>query len=346
MAEVQSNLLAAGATVTELPTVTLVVAMRNEERHIERCLASIAAQDYPSELLEVLVYDGASTDRSRAVAESVATGRQGWEVVDNPGVVQSSAWNLGIARARGDVIGIVSGHAELAPDYVSRAVETLRRTGADFVGGPTRAWGETYTARAIAIATSSPFGIGGSRSRYTDREEEVDTVFQALCRREVYERIGTFDPELTRNQDDELSYRLRANGGRIVCNPAIRSRYHNRGTLRSLARQYFAYGYWKVRVMEKHPRQMQVRHFVPPLFVAGVAGSAVWALVSPKGQAAFGLLGGSYVAGNVVATGLSARRHGARYAPLLPAVFATLHFSWGIGFLAGLLRRPGRKAAG
>ena len=266
-----------GPAPVALPRVSLLVAMRNEQRHIEHCLESILAQDYPPELIETLVYDGRSTDASREIAERLIAGRPGWLVADNPGLVQSHGWNLGIERASGDIVGIVSAHAELAPDYVRQAVETLGRTGADLVGGPVHAHGVTYVGAAVAAATSSPFGVGNARAHYTDHEEEVDTVFQGLCLKEMYERIGSFDVEMVRNQDDELSYRLREHGGRIVCNPAIRSVYYNRGTVRTLARQYFNYGFWKVRVMQKLPRQMQGRQFVPASFVVALAGSAALA---------------------------------------------------------------------
>ena len=135
--------------------------------------------------------------------------------------------------ARGDVIGIVSAHCELAPDYLSTAVETLERTGADMVGGLMRAVGEGPVGEAVALATSTPFGVGGARFHYTDAEEEVDTVYMGLCRAEVYRRLR-FDEEMVSDQDDELSYRLLDEGGRIVCNPAIRSTYRNRSTFRSM----------------------------------------------------------------------------------------------------------------
>jgi glycosyltransferase involved in cell wall biosynthesis len=327
-----------------LPRVSLLVAMRNEEQHIEGCLRSILEQDYPPELIEVLILDGCSTDNSRRLAERLVSGRSGWLVTDNPGVAQSNGWNIGIERATGDVIGIVSAHAELAPDYVSRAVETLRRTGADLVGGPVHALGVTYVGEAIAIATSSPFGIGNARAHYTTREVEVDTVFQGVCRKEMYERIGAFDEGMVRNQDDELSYRLRERGGRIVCNPAIRSSYYNRGTLRSLARQYASYGFWKVRVMQMLPRQMQLRQFVPAAFVLVLVGASAWSLVSRSGAVALGVVAGTYLIANLGASLVAAAKHGLRYFPALPIVFATLHVSYGSGFLAGLprwyLKRP------
>ena len=219
-------------------------------------LESIFAQDYPADRLEVRVYDGDSTDRSRAIAEALCAGRPLATVSRNPRITQAAGWNLGIDEAQGDIIGIVSAHCELAPDYVSTAVETLERTGADMVGGLMRAVGEGDLGEAVAIATSTPFGVGNARFHFTDVEEEVDTVYMGLCRRETYRRLR-FDEEMVRDQDDELSYRLLDEGGRIVCNPAIRSSYRNRSTFRSLWKQYYQYGFWKVRVMQKHPDQVR-----------------------------------------------------------------------------------------
>ena len=122
---------------------------------------------------------------------------------------------------------------------------------------------ESAFGRAVSLATSSPFGVGGARFHYSAREEWVDTVYMGAWRREVFERVGRFDEEMVRNQDDELSYRIRERGGRILLDPSIRSRYYPRTTPRTLWRQYFQYGYWKVRVMQKHPLQMQPRQFGP-----------------------------------------------------------------------------------
>jgi GT2 family glycosyltransferase len=159
-----------------------------------------------------------------------------------------------------------------------------------------------------------------------------------LCWRELYERIGGFDEEMVRNQDDELSYRLLKHGGRIVCNPAIRSRYYNRSTLGGLWSQYFQYGFWKVRVLQKHPRQMRVRQFVPPTFVAALLGSAVLAQFTSMGHLLLTLIAVSYVLSNLAASAWTARKHGWHHLPLLPLVFATLHISYGLGVLAGLIR--------
>ena len=326
-----------------LPMVTLIVAMRNEQRHVARCVESLLAQDYPAERLEVLFMDGRSTDDTRSIVESMLAGRPSFAVVDNPGIIQSIAWNLGIERARGDLVGIVSAHSELAPDYVSQAVETLLRTGADLVGGPARAECSTVVGEAIAFAMSTPFGVGGAEFRYAQKENVVDTVFMGVCKRELYEQIGGFDPEMVRNQDDELSYRLLEHGGRIVCNPSIRSVYRNRATLRSLWKQYFDYGRWKVRVMQLHRDQMRPRHFVPFVFVTTLGASA---LVPPV----FVGIASVYAATTLaVSASIAARQRRIDILPYLPAAFTILHVGYGAGFLRGLLqfrRRWGDTSSG
>jgi succinoglycan biosynthesis protein ExoA len=327
------------------PRVTLIVPMRNEARYIEACIGSIVRQRYPAGHLQILVYDGGSTDASRDLVAAIADEHPEVVLLDNPRRIQAAAWNLGIERATGDIIGIIGAHSELAPDYVAIAVETLERTGADMVGGPMRAVSEGRIGTAAAIATSSPFGVGGARFHYTETEEDVDTVYMGLCRAEVYRSL-TFDEEMVRNQDDELSYRLLDRGGRIVCNPRIRSTYHNRASWSGLARQYFEYGFWKVRVLRKHPRQARIRHLVPAALVTSLAGSAVLAASVRPGRGLFAAAVSTYMAATIGASVVATRRSGLDRMPTVAACFATLHLSYGLGFLAGLGSEARRQLRG
>jgi len=326
------------------PSVTLVVAMRNEGPSIGRCLASIAAQDYPADRLEVLVFDGESTDDSVALAAAFVDGRPGWSVRTNPQRIQAAAWNLGIQAASREIVGIVSGHAELGPGYVETAVDTLLRTGADMVGGTVRAVADGAIGAAIAVATSTPFGVGGARHHYLTEPAEVDTVFMGVARRSTWLRYP-FDEEFVRNQDDELSYRLLDGGGRIVCDPAIESSYRSRSTLRGLWGQYFDYGFWKVRVIQAHPRQARFRHFAPLTLVTTLGGAALLGIVSRKARMAAALELGLYAA----ATGAAAARYRDRdqrgSGALLAIVYPILHVSYGTGMLRGLWHFRDRLAA-
>jgi succinoglycan biosynthesis protein ExoA len=322
---------------TDLPIVTLVVAMRNEASNIERCLESLAAQDYPADRLEVLVYDGQSTDSSVAIVEAFCATRPNWAVRPNPRRIQAAAWNIGIEAASGEIVGIVSGHAELGPAYVRSAVEALERTGADMVGGPVRPIGDTPVGEAIAIALSTPFGVGGAKHRYVTEPAVVDTVFMGLCRRETWLRFP-FDETMVRNQDDEMSYRLLDAGGKIVCDPAIQSLYRNRSTLTGLWHQYFDYGRWKVKVLRAHPHQTRLRHLAPVGLVGTLAVGTGLGLVSPPIRRLAIL--------ELLLYGTATLGASVRYRdPLRPEsalrlalIYPILHVAYGLGMIAGVVQ--------
>ena len=322
----------------DFPCVSLLVACRNEVDSIKKCIESLFAQDFPGDKLEVIILDGLSTDGSRELIRDLIAGHPNFRLVDNPKIHQAAAWNLGLELCTGEVISIVSGHVILSPDYVIKAIETLQRTGADMVGGTVRSVSDGLVGKAIAIAISHPFGVGGARFRYTDKEEETDSVFMGFCHRSVFEKNGKFDEELVRNQDDEFSYRLRKSGGRIICNPDIQSLYQSRSNYKSLWRQYFQYGLYKVRVLQKHHRQMSPRQFIPPAFVTGILLSIILSVILSWGWIVLAGLIGIYFLVNVIVSLKIALREGLQYLPLLPIVFPTLHVSYGLGFISGLFK--------
>lgn len=331
-------------SLDRLPRVTVILPIRNEARRIHACLAAVLAQDYPANRLEVLAVDGCSTDATRAIVSELTQADPRLRLLDNPAGIVPTAMNIGLAAARGEIVVRVDGHTIVAPDYVRQCVAALARTGAVNAGGPQRPVGTGYWGRAIALATSSAFGIGGGAFHdATAESDDVDTVYLGAFRREAVLAAGGFDEELVRNQDDELNYRLRAAGGRIALTPAIRSTYHGRATLAGLWRQYFQYGFWKVRVLQKHPASLQPRHAAPPLFVLAVVGSALLHLRGGRGRRLWLLVAGPWLAGALLAGAPAARAGGdPRLLPALPVVFASLHLSYGLGFLAGLVRWAGR----
>jgi glycosyltransferase involved in cell wall biosynthesis len=317
------------------PFVSVVLPVRNEARFIRRALESVVSQDYPADRLAIIVADGMSTDGTREIVESFKARHRAMQLVDNPAHIVPTGLNAAIDKARGDVVVRVDGHCEVAGDYVARCVSHLAE-GADAVGGPLDTVGETTAARAIALAMSSPFGVGNSAFRTChDQSRLVDTVAFPAYPRRVIQQVGRFDEELVRDQDDEYNYRLRKQGGRILLAPDVRSRYFSRSSLRSLGRQYFQYGYWKVRVLQKHPRQMRPRQFAPPAFVAAFLLLAAAVPMTPLAAWALATLAAAYTLVNLTAAALLSRGD-VRVLFLLPVVFATLHVSYGAGFLTGL----------
>lgn len=322
-----------------LPLVSVIMPVRNEAAYIRRSLEAVLAQDYPAERIEVIVADGGSTDGTRQVIGQLQTRFPQIRLIDNPGKIVSTGLNLALAQARGEIIVRVDGHCEIASDYVRRCVEHLRRDGAGGVGGSVETIGENWMAQSIALAMSTPFGVGGSAFRtLKERTLFVDTVPFPAYSRSTLAHAGPFDEELVRNQDDEYNYRLRKLGYRILLAADVRSKYYSRSSLRSVWQQYYQYGYWKVRVFQKHPRQMRLRQFIPPALVAGMIASAVLGAFFPPGRLLPGLLIGAYLLANLTASAWTAARRGWQYLPALPLIYAALHLSYGVGFLVGLAR--------
>src|SRR5262249_40694355 len=191
------------------PFVSVVMPVRNEAAYIERALAAVFAQDYPSDRLEVLVADGLSTDGTRELVAAAAKGRPNLRLLDSPGRTAPCNLHVGVREARGSVIVRVDGHCEIERDYVSRCVEHLRAGDGDAVGGSVETVGENRLADTIAAAMSSPFGVGGSAFRTVrGRTLLVDTVPFPAYTRAILERVGPFDEELVPHQDDEYNPRL------------------------------------------------------------------------------------------------------------------------------------------
>jgi glycosyltransferase involved in cell wall biosynthesis len=251
--------------------VSIIVPCRNEAAHIEACVRSILAQQAGSAKLELIVAEGMSDDGTREILNSLAANDTRLRIVDNPRKIVSSGLNAGIREATGQVIIRMDAHTQYASDYVRKCLEVLEETGADNVGGPWVARGDGYAGLAIAAAFQSPFAIGGARAHDSAYEGELDSVYLGCWRSDVFQRIGHFDEELVRNQDDEFNLRLVRAGGRIWQSPRIRSWYQVRSSLKDLCRQYVQYGYWKVRVIQKHRLPASVRHIIPGTFVASLA---------------------------------------------------------------------------
>lgn len=330
-------------TPTSQPLVTIILPVRNEGKYLPRCLEAVFAQDYPAELTEVIVADGMSTDQTQTIIKHFQNLHPNLLLIENPAKIVPPGLNQAICRAKGDIIIRVDGHCVIAPDYVRHCVDHLMHSGVDGVGGSMTTVGEDPLSATIALSMSSSFGVGGASFRtLTGKTMLTDTVPFAAYKMTLIQTVGLYDEELVRNQDDEYNYRIRAAGGKILLASNVHATYYSRGTFARLWKQYFQYGFFKVRVLQKHPRQMRMRQFIPPLFVTALIIAGFAAFNHPRGWLLLALIAGSYLLANVGASALTAARHGWRHLPALPVCFAILHLSYGLGFLAGLIRYAGR----
>lgn len=331
------------------PLVSILIPIRNETHYIEKCLEAVLKQDYPNELVEILIADGMSDDGTRDLLKAFQINESRVKVFDNPGKIVAIGLNLLTHNANGEILVRVDGHCEIAPDYISRCVHHLQTNIVDGVGGPMHSIGEDDISQTIALAMSSKFGVGGSSFRTeVGQTKLVDTIPFPAYTRAIVEKVGPYDEELLRNQDDEYNYRIREAGGKILMAEDIRSIYYTRGSLRNLWLQYYQYGYYKVRVFQMHPKQMRPRQFIPPLFVLSLIIATLLTLMKPWGWLLLIFIAGIYLITNFAVSFLTAHRHGDNFLWRLPLAFATLHISYGLGFLFGLIKfynRWGEKQA-
>ena len=296
--------------------VSIICPVYNEEKFIDRCIKSILEQDYPQDSLEVLFVDGRSTDQTRDIINSYLKDFPFIRLLDNPKQVVPFAMNKGIQESKGEVIIRIDGHCTYPTNYVSELVRYLYELDADNVGGVwnTQPANDRAICQAIALASSHPFGVGGSMHKIgTSKIMKTDTVPFGCYKREVFEKIGLFDTELVRNQDDEFNGRLIKQGGKIYLIPQVIINYTARDTLGKMQKMYYQYGLYKPLVNKKLG--------APAIFFyAFIAVLSLYFLIG------------------IVVGGMGAIRTGkAIMALLMPYVFLNIHLSYGWGYLKGLI---------
>ncbi|MGI8549727.1 MAG: glycosyltransferase family 2 protein [Dehalococcoidia bacterium] len=328
-----------GDVSVERPKVSIVLAVRDDEQSVGGCLQAIAGQAYPLDLAELIVAVAQSRDQTRKIvqrhARSIAFPVT---IVDNPRGSAASGFNAGLRRASGDVIVLLGARARPDSGFLAANVAALERSGAEACGGVVNGQANSEQGEVLALALGSSFGVGDASYRHSRRAGEVDTINYGAYRREVFAWLGGFDETMDNVEDDEFNYRLRARGGRLFLTPEIRCGYLVRDTILAGIRQYVRYGFPKVRVLRRHPRQMRPRQFVPAVFVAALLSGTVAAPWSRAARRMLWLTLGSYVAACLTVSARIAARTRWHYLALLPVAFAGIHLGYGAASLAGAVR--------
>ena len=327
-------------------SVSVIIPCYNEEKFIGKALANLVGQ-YPADYYEIVIVDGQSEDRTRAVVTEFQRLHPdiALTVIDNPARTIPHGLNLGIAAARGEIIARIDAHAAPSVGYIRCCVAVLNDRRAAVVGMPCRVRpsAETPMARAIAVAVSHRFGIGDAKYRLDvapsfSEPEEVDTVAFACFRKSLWMSLGGFNEKLLTNEDYDFNYRARQRGERVVLDRSEHCDYFARATLSSLAGQYLRYGFWKAQMLKQQPRSLKLRHTVAPAFVLAIMLLAALGFLSSVALCALAFLIASHA---LVGFGfaLTSEKYGreARMTALLPLIFFTIHISWGTSFLVGLV---------
>jgi succinoglycan biosynthesis protein ExoA len=320
--------------------VSVLVPVLNEERHIRETVAAMQAQRFDG-VVELLFADGGSQDRTREILEELSAQDPRIRVIDNPLRRTASGLNACLREARGEFVARMDAHTYYADRYLAAGVERLRRGDTEWVSGPAIPRPTGAVSRAVSLALASWLGRGGSRKWNDDpdaaQERDLDTgVFGGVWRREKVLQSGGWDERWPINQDSEMASRFLQRGARLVCLPEMAGHYVPRDSLQGLLRQYYRYGYYRARTFRRHPQSMRRSHLIAP----ALSVSLIAAVLAPRPlrrTARAGLV--AYLLAVAATAASTAARPGRRAeGGLLLAVLPAMHFGWGLGTLAGMLR--------
>jgi len=309
------------------PPISVILPILNEERDLSNCISAILQQDYPSEI-EVILALGPSEDKTTQIAEKLSASDSRIKLVSNPTGQTAVGLNLAIKVSSNEIICRIDGHSEISNHYVKTAVEILQHKNAVNVGGLMYADGNSGLQRVVAQAMRSKLGVGPSKFHTGGSAGESDTVYLGTYKKAAVLAAGGFDERYIRAQDWELNYRLRKNGGLIWFDPRLQVTYRPRSTFKKLAKQYFQYGRWRRVISRQHRNTVNFRYLAPPFAVVTNTLSIFLSFVVnplfviPLLIYFCALIIGSLFIGRKVIDKLS-----------MPFVLATMHFSWGIGFI-------------
>ncbi|AAO36740.1 glycosyltransferase family 2 protein [Clostridium tetani] len=316
-------------------TVSVVIPCRNEKNYIRKCIDSFLNQSYPKDLYEILICDGMSDDGTRDIIREYEDKHNNVKLIDNRGLSAPKGMNEGIRYSKKDAIIIFGAHAYADKDFILENIKALTSNEVGCVGGPIETINENNKGASISMAMSSPFGVGNALFRYAQEETFVDTVAFGCYRKEVLNEIGYFDEELVRNQDDELNFRVIKNGYKILLSPKIKSYYYSRSSLKKLWKQYYQYGFWKVRVMQKHGKPASLRHLVPATFVITNILGGILSLFNKYIFYLWMLELALYVFCDIIFSFKLIKKN-KNIKKHIFFIFPILHMSYGIGFVKGL----------
>lgn len=316
---------------------SIVIPCRNEIDHIEEVLQSIYENDYPRDLIEVLIVDGISNDGTRELLAKIQ-GKYGQiEIIDNPKQKTPFAFNLGVKAAQGDIVMICGARFVLSENYIKEIVTVLNnQPEVGCVGGRIINRYENPTSEIISKAMSSKFGVGFNNFRTVQKDIYVDTVTPPAFRKTIFEELGYFDERLTRNQDDDFSFRIIKAGYKILLKSNISFEYFVRASFSKLFKQYRQYGYWKVFVNKKHKTVTTLRQLFPLFFVISLLLFPILILINRIFEYLFYVELLAYFLLNFI---FSLETNRLNIISVFKQMFACfiLHLSYGIGYTEGII---------
>ena len=328
--------------MTEEIIVSVVMPVYNEKKYIEKCIDSLLLQDYPKNNMEWIFVDGCSKDETVQLIESYKDKYPSLiKIFSNPNKIVPYAMNIGIAAAKGKYIVRLDAHADYATDYISKCVYYLETTDAENVGGVAETKSNGFMGNAIAKMLSSKFGVGNSQFRTNGESGYVDTVPFGAFKREVFSKYGGYDERLVRNQDNEMNFRIRKNGGKIYLANDIRLSYYCRDSISGISAMARKNGMWNIITMKLCPGSMGIRHFIPFAFVSSIIGLGLLGIFHWIFWMALAAEISLYLLLDIVFSIKCASSVKEFFALII--LFPIFHIAYGVGSLVGIIKLFSKK---
>ena len=325
--------------MSELPFVSSLIVVRNEKNYIEKAILSLICQDYPKDKYEIIIVDGISTDGSMDIVKKIINDNTdvSIRVLNNEKKILATGWNIGIKASKGDFVIRIDAHAEVDRHFFKKNIETIQNIDADCVGGKLITKPMSGDNPIVSMVLSSPFGVGNSSFRVSNKPGYADTAVYGLYKKSAIERAGFFDERFVRNQDIELHSRIKKNGGKFYFNPEICSYYYSRSSVKKMLRQNFGNGLWNMVLLKHNPRSLSLRHLFPFLFLCylllsiglGFLTWYIWALAGA-------VLVLHYIIGFVFSL---IETKSIKNLMVMPFLFFLLHLSYGFGYFCGIFKK-------
>ena len=328
--------------MTERPFISALLVTRNEQAYIERALLSLINQTYPKSCYEIIVIDGESTDKTLVIVEKLIsqykTEAFDIRVISNPKHILASGWNLGIKDAKGEYVVRIDAHGEAAEDFIEQNVKTiLEVSDAVCVGGKLITKSLEGDNDTVSKVLSSPFGVGNSSFRVSDKAGYADTAVYGLYRKEIFEKVGYFNEKYVRNQDIDLHSRIRVAGEKFFFNPKIQCVYYARNTVKKMAKQAYGNGKWNMVLLKNQNSALRLRHLVPFAFVLYLITTIILGFL----HSFFWYLGAGVIILHLLIGLYAATKKSKKLSEIIkmPFLFLLLHLSYGVGYLAGIFTK-------
>ena len=317
-----------------LPSVTVMIPVRNDEHHLPKAVESVLAQNYPGPL-EIFLTLGPSVDNTESVANDLASKHSSIKIIPNPKGLTTTGLNLAIAQSSGEIIIRVDAHSELSMNYIARGVEILRESGSVLAGGIMNAKGKSPLQKAVAFGYGSRFGLGGGKFHVGGKEGEVESAYLGIFDAKALKQVAGYNENIIRGEDWDLAQRMKARGGKVWFSPELVVNYWPRSSIKALAWQFYSTGVWRGELTRKAPSKASVRYFLPPLALVSIVSLVVSSLLGLVDQVALiipvalYLLVLSFAAGTAKALGFVDRL-------MVFIALPVMHLSWASGFWIGV----------